>query len=87
MPQTKMIFILTVLELYIFQKKLENVSIDLLLQHIYKIQAYGLVMRGFFFIRLSDFMFKIKILTDFINLFHQIILRNDGIILNCFKNE
>ena len=55
--------------------------------NIYKIQAYGSVMCGFFFIWLIDFMFKVKILADVINLFHHIILRNDGIILNCFKNE
>ena len=53
--------------------------------NIFRIQAYGSVMCGYFCIRFIDFMLKGKSLTDFTNLFSRnYFKKNDKIILNYF---
>ena len=50
-------------------------------------QAYGLVICGYFCIGFIDFMLKGTSLTDFTNFFSSNDLKkNDDIILNYFKN-
>ena len=51
--------------------------------NIYRIQAYGSLMCGYFCIGFINFMFNGKSLTDYTNLFLPNDLnKNDGIILN-----
>ena len=55
--------------------------------NIFIIQAYHLVMCGYFCTGFIDFMLKVKSKTDFTNLFSpNNFKRNDNIILNYFKN-
>ena len=54
-----------------------------IITNIFRIQAYGSVMCGYFCIAFIDFMFNGNILTDFTNLFSPNNLKkNDDIILN-----
>ena len=43
--------------------------------NIFRIQAYDSIMCGYFCIEFIDFMLKGKPLTEYTNIFHQIILR------------
>ena len=43
--------------------------------NIFRIQAYDSTMCGYFCIAFIDFMFKGKILTEYTNLFHLMILK------------
>ena len=40
-----------------------------IIANIFRMQAYYLLMCGYFFIGFIDFMFKVKSLADFVNLF------------------
>ena len=52
---------------------------------IYRIQAYDLIMCGYFCIGFINFMFNVKSLTDYTNLFSpNNFNKNDVIILNYF---
>ena len=56
--------------------------------NIFKIQAYGSIMRGYFCIGFIDFMFEGKSPTDFTNLFSpNNFKRNNNTILNYFMNN
>ena len=50
--------------------------------NIFRIQAYGSIMCGYFYIGFIDFMLKEKTLTEYTNLFSP--NKNDDIILNYF---
>ena len=52
--------------------------------NIFRIQTYDSVMSRYFCVGFIDFMFKSNSLTDFTNLFQQIIKKNDHITLNYF---
>ena len=55
--------------------------------NIFRIQAYDSIMCGYFCIGFIGFMLKGNSLTDFSNLFSpNNFKKNDGIILNYFKN-
>ena len=80
------LFILIVLELNIYLKKLfiGNKNIK---GNIYRVQANNSVMCGYFCIGFIDFMFANKTLTDYTNLFSPYDFnKNDSIILSYFKN-
>ena len=54
----------------------------------FRIQAYNLIMCGYFCIGFINFMFKRKTLTDFKNLFSpNKFKKDDEIILSYFKDE
>ena len=54
--------------------------------NIYRIQAYGLIMRGCFSIGFIDFMLKGQTLPDYTNLFPpNDYEKNDKIILKYFQ--
>ena len=56
--------------------------------NIFRKQAYDSLMCGYFCIRFIDFMLKDKSFIDFTNLFSpNNSKKNDGIILNYFKNR
>ena len=62
--------VLFVSKLNIFRKKVENsLEIKILWQIFCRMQAYGLIMCGYFCIGCIDFMLKGKTLLDFTNLF------------------
>ena len=57
-------------------------------KNIFRIQAYDLVMCGYFCIGFIDFMFKGKSLTEYTNLFApNNFKKNDDTILNYFINN
>ena len=59
-----------------------------IIANIFRIQAYGSIMCGYFCIGFIDFMFKGKSLTEFTNLFSPYDLKeNDDIIMSFFKDE
>ena len=63
---------------------IDNKSIQ---TNILRIQVYDSVMCRYFCVGFTDFMLESKRLTDFTNLFSpNNFLKNDDIILNCFKN-
>ena len=76
-----------VLELNIFQKKLENLlEIKNFTPKIYRMQAYDSMMCEYFCIGLIDFMLKGKILLEYSNLFYPNKYKNnDKIMLKCFQ--
>ena len=54
--------------------------------NIFRIQAYDSIMCGYFCIGFIDFMLAGKKLADYTNLFFPYdFIKNDNIILNCFK--
>ena len=54
--------------------------------NIFRIQAYNSIMCGYFCILFLEFMFKVKSLNDFTNLFSpNDFEKNDKIVLNYFK--
>ena len=56
--------------------------------NIFRIQAYDLIMCGYFCIGFIDFMFKGKSLTEYTNLFSpNDFKKNDDTILNYFMNN
>ena len=56
--------------------------------NIFRIQAYDLIMCGYFCIRFIDFMLAGKTLTEFTNLFSpNNFKKNDDIILNYFMSN
>ena len=56
--------------------------------NIFKIQAYDLIMCGYFCIGFIDFMLAEKTLTEYTNLFSpNNFKRNDDIILNYFMSN
>ena len=59
-----------------------------IIANIFRIQAYDLIMCGYFCIGFTDFMFKGKALTEFTNLFspHDF-KKNDDIIMSFFKDR
>ena len=59
-----------------------------IIANIFRIQAYDLIMCGYFCIGFIDFMFKGKALTEFTNLFspHDF-KKNDDIIMSFFKDQ
>ena len=61
--------ILKVFEFNIFQKKLKNSYEKIITANIYRIQAYDLIMCGYFCIGYIDFMLNHRRLTDFTDLF------------------
>ena len=81
-------YILRALELNIFQKKLKKSIVNKnIVTNIYRIQAYDLIMCGYFCIGFVDFMLKDKSLLDYTNLFYpNDYERNDKIILKYFNN-
>ena len=63
-------YILTALELNIFQKKLKNsYEVKSIITNIYRIQAYDSIMCRYFCIAFIDFMLKGESLLDYTNLF------------------
>ena len=59
-----------------------------IISNIYKIQNYDSIMCGYFCIGYIDYMFKVKKLTDYTNLFSpNNFKKNDDIILNYFLNK
>ena len=59
-----------------------------IIANIFRIQAYGSVMRGYFCIGFIDYMFMGKSLTDYNNLFSpNNFKKNDDIILNHFLGK
>ena len=55
--------------------------------NIFRIQAYDLIMCGYFCIGFIDFMLAGKTLTEFTNIFSpNNFKKNDGIILNYFRS-
>ena len=66
-------------------KSIENRNIK---TNIFRIQAYDSIMCAYFCIKLIDFMFKGKSLTDFTNLFSpNDFKKNDDTILKYFMNN
>ena len=64
---------------------LQNKNITII---FFRIQAYDSIMCGYFCIAFINFMFKGKILTEYMNLFSpNDFKRNDDTILNCFMNN
>ena len=56
--------------------------------NIFRLQAYDLIMCGYFCIGFIDFVFKGKTLTEYTNLFSPYdFKKNDNIILSYFKDE
>ena len=55
--------------------------------NIFRIQAYYLILCGYFCIWLIDFMLEGKTLTQFTNLFSPNFKKNDDIILNYFMSN
>ena len=56
--------------------------------NIFRIQAYDLIMRGYFCIEIIDFMLKGKTLTEYTNLFSpNSFKKNDDIFLNYFMSN
>ena len=67
------------------KKFVNNKSI---IANIFRIQAHGSVICGYFCIGFIDYMFMGKSLTDYTNLFPpNNFKKNDDIILNCFLNK
>ena len=67
------------------KKSIRNRSIK---TNIVRIQAYDLIMRGYFYTEFVGFMLARKTLTDFTNLFlPNIFEKNDDIILNYFMTN
>ena len=61
----------------------ENIKVN-----IFRIQAYDSIMSRYFCIGFINFMFKVKTLTDYKNLFSpNNFTKNDDIILNYFMNN
>ena len=59
-----------------------------IISNIYRIQNYGSIMFGYFYIGFIDYMFKGNSLTDYTNLFsHNNFKKNDDIISNYFLNK
>ena len=59
-----------------------------IMTNIFRMQAYDLIMCGYFCIGFIDFMFKGKSLTEYTNLFSpNDFKRNDDTILNYFMNN
>ena len=59
-----------------------------IIANIFRIQAYDLIMCGYFCIGFIDFMFKGKALTEFTNLFSPFdFKKNDDIIMSFFKDQ
>ena len=59
-----------------------------IITNIFRIQAYNLIMRGYFCIDFIDFMFAGKNLTECTNLFSpNNFKKNDSIILNYFMSN
>ena len=48
---------------------------SIVVTNIFRIQAYDSIMCGYFCTEFIDFMLAGKTLTDFANLFHQVILK------------
>ena len=56
--------------------------------NIFRIQAYDLIMQGYFCIEIIDFMLKGKTLTEYTNLFSpNSFKKNDDIVLNYFMSN
>ena len=88
MLQIMILFILTVLELNMFLKKLKNLSETKTKTNTFRTQANHSVICGFFCIRFIDFMLAGSILIDYTSLFSPYDFeKNDNIILSYFKNE
>ena len=59
-----------------------------IITNIFRIQAYNLIMRGYFCIGVIDFMLSGKTLTEYTSLFSPNNLKkNDSIILNYFMSN
>ena len=68
-----------------FQKKLENL-LEIQITNICKVQAYDLIMCGYFCIEFIDFMLKGKHLLEHKNLFSpNVYKKDDKIILKYFQ--
>ena len=81
----KMWHTLIVLELNIFQKKLEN-SLKMKIENIYRTQVNDSIMCGYFCIGFIDFMLKSKSLLEYTNLcFPNEYKKNHKIILKYFQ--
>ena len=83
------LFILIVLVLNMFLKKLKNLlAIKTIKANTFQAQANNSVMCRYFCIGFIDFMLAGKKLTDYTNFFspHDF-KKNDDIILSYFKNE
>ena len=79
-------YILTALELHIFQKKLKNsYETKNIITNIYRIQAYDSIMSRYFCIDFIEFMLKGESLLDYTNSFSpNNYEQNDKIILKYF---
>ena len=65
-----------------FQKKFKTLGNKNMITSVYRIQAYDLIMRGYFCIGFINFMLKGKSLLDYTNLFSPNDYKeNDKIIL------
>ena len=64
------------------------INIKNIIANIFRIQAYDLVMCGYFCIGFINYMFMDKSLTNYTNLFSpNNFKKNDDIILNYFLNK
>ena len=67
---------------------LERSAISLIKSNIFRIQAYGSIMCGYFCIEFINCMLKDKTLLDYTNLFSpNDFKKNDQVIKRIFKNE
>ena len=87
-----MLLILILLDLNIFQKRSEHLSVIKtfleLFTNIFWIQAYDSIISRYFCVGFTDFMLAGKTLTDFANLFLPNNFRKNGdIILNYFMTN
>ena len=74
-------------EVELFQEKSTIINNKNIATNIFRIHAYDSVMCKYFCIAFINFMLNGKSLTDFANLFSaNKFLKNDGMILNYFKN-
>ena len=59
-----------------------------IITNIFRIQAYNLIMSGYFYVGFIDFMLARKTLTEYTNLFSpNNFKKNDDIILNYFYEQ
>ena len=84
-----MLLILIVLGVEHIQKEIKKfINNKNIKTNIFRIQAYDLVMCGYFCIGFIDFMLKGKTLTEFTNLFSSNnFKKNDDIVLKYFMNN
>ena len=73
---------------FIINNNNNNNNNNNIITNIFRVQAYGLIMYGYFCIGFIDFMLAGKTLTEYANLFSPNNFKNnDSIILNYFMSN